>query len=62
VQATSVPQSLSRTPLILHTEQDGICMSMDGYRTFIVMAVALVALTITIATVVLVRNNACRKH
>jgi hypothetical protein len=56
---TSLPESLSRRPIILH-QDNGICMSMAGFTTFIVMAVALIAAIITIGACLLFRNNA--KH
>jgi hypothetical protein len=61
VQATSVPQSLSRTPLILHQQQDGICMSTAGFSTFIIMAVALIATIVTVTAFLLIRNNASKQ-
>jgi hypothetical protein len=62
VQATSLPESLSRTPLILHQQQDGICMSTAGFSTFIIMAIALIATIITVTAFLLIRNNAGGKN
>jgi len=57
---TSLPESLSRSPIILRQQQDdsGICMSTAGFTTFIVMAVALIAAIVTVSACMLFRNGA----